>query len=257
MSTAAHAERFSCAGRTALVTGARSGIGRAVALGLADAGADVLLWGRGPAGMDEVADEVRTRGRTAEVVTADLGDLDAVRETATELLGRRQVDVLVNNAGTIRRQDAAATSFADWRAVLDVNLDSVFVLSQLVGAPMLERGSGSIVSVASLLSFQGGVRVPAYTASKHAVTGLTKALANEWAGSGVNVNAVAPGYIATDNTSALRADPDREPAIRGRIPAGRWGDADDVVGAVVFLCSPAARYVHGHTVVVDGGWMGR
>ena len=149
------------------------------------------------------------------------------------------------------------TSLEYLRRVLDVNLDATFLLSQLVGAPMLARGSGSIVSIASLLSFQGGVRVPAYAASKHAVVGLTKALANEWAGSGVNVNAVAPGYIATDNTSALRQDPDREQSIRARIPAGRWGEPDDLVGAVVFLCTPAAAYVHGHTLVVDGGWMGR
>lgn len=257
MTTAAHAERFSCSGRTALVTGARTGIGRAVALGLADAGADLVLWGRSASGMEEVADEVRRRGRTAEVVTADLGDLDAVRATASDLLGRRRIDVLVNNGGTIRREDAVATAFEDWRAVLEVNLDSVFVLTQLVGARMLARGRGSIVTIASLLSFQGGVRVPAYAASKHAVAGLTKALANEWAGSGVNVNAVAPGYIATDNTSALRADPDREPTIRARIPAGRWGEADDVVGSVVFLCTPAAAYVHGYTLVVDGGWMAR
>ena len=257
MSTPGHDERFSLAGRTALVTGARSGIGRSVALGLADAGADVVAWGRTDAGMDEVVDAVRSRGREAEVVTADLADPDAVRAAASELVERRQVDVLVNNAGMIRREDAVVTSLADWRQVLDVNLDATFLLSQLLAAPMLARGSGSIVSIASLLSFQGGVRVPAYTASKHAVVGLTKALANEWAGSGVNVNAVAPGYIATDNTSALRMDPEREQSIRERIPAGRWGQPDDLVGAVVFLCTPAAAYVHGHTLVVDGGWMGR
>lgn len=257
MSTPAHAERFSLAGRTALVTGARSGIGRSVALGLADAGADVVLWGRTKAGMDEVVEEVGSRGREAEVVTADLADLDAVRATGSELVGRRRVDVLVNNAGMILRDDAVTTSFQDWQRVLDVNLHATFLLSQLVGASMLARGSGSIVSIASLLSFQGGVRVPAYAASKHAVVGLTKALANEWAGSGVNVNAVAPGYIATDNTTALREDPAREQSIRDRIPAGRWGAPEDLVGAVVFLCTPAAAYVHGHTLVVDGGWMGR
>ena len=257
MSTTAHAERFSLAGRTALVTGARSGIGRSVALGLADAGADIVAWGRTQAGMDEVADAIQARGPAAEVVTADLADLDAVCAAGTALVERRQVDILVNNAGMIMREDATATSFADWRRVLDVNLDATFLLSQLVGAPMVARRSGSIVNVASLLSFQGGVRVPAYAASKHAVVGLTKALANEWASSGVNVNAVAPGYIATDNTSALREDPEREPAIRARIPAGRWGQADELVGAVVFLCTPAAAYVNGHTLIVDGGWMGR
>jgi 2-dehydro-3-deoxy-D-gluconate 5-dehydrogenase len=257
VTTPEHLERFSLAGRTALVTGARSGIGRSVALGLADAGADVVAWGRSEAGMEEVLDAVRTRGRDAEAVTADLADLDAVRATASALLERRPVDILVNNAGMISREDAAATTLADWRRVLDVNLDATFLLSQLLGAPMLARGSGSVVSIASLLSFQGGVRVPAYAASKHAVVGLTKALANEWAGTGVNVNAVAPGYIATDNTSALREDPEREQSIRARIPAGRWGRPDDLVGAVVFLCTPAAAYVHGHTLVVDGGWMGR
>lgn len=257
MNASAHIERFSLAGRTALVTGARSGIGRSVALGLADAGADIIAWGRTEPGMQGIVDDIRARGRDAEMVTADLADLGAVTVTASALVQRRQVDILVNNAGMILREDAVATAFDDWRRVLDVNLDATFLLSQLVGAPMLARGSGSIVTVASLLSFQGGVRVPAYTASKHAVVGLTKALANEWASSGVNVNAVAPGYIATDNTSALREDPEREPMIRGRIPAGRWGQADDLVGAVVFLCSPAASYVNGHTLVVDGGWMGR
>lgn len=257
MSTPGHDKRFSLAGRTALVTGARSGIGRSIALGLADAGADVVAWGRTDAGMDEVVDAVRARGREAEVVTADLADPDAVRAAASALVERRRVDVLVNNAGMILRKDAAVTSLADWRQVLDVNLDATFLLSQLLAAPMLARGNGAIVSIASLLSFQGGVRVPAYTASKHAVVGLTKALANEWAGSGVNVNAVAPGYIATDNTSALRKDPEREQSIRERIPAGHWGQPDDLVGAVVFLCTPAAAYVHGHTLVVDGGWMGR
>lgn len=257
MSTSPHAQRFSLAGRTALVTGARTGIGRAVALGLADAGADLVLWGRDADGLTEVVEEVRARGAATEVVAADLADLDAVGAAVDHLLATRTVDVLVNNAGTILREDAVGTSFEDWQRVIDVNLHATWLLSQRVGATMVLRGSGSIVQVASLLSFQGGLRVPAYAASKHAVAGLTKALANEWAGAGVTVNAVAPGYISTDNTAALREDPERERAIRERIPAGRWGEPEDLVGAVVFLASPAAKYVNGHVLVVDGGWMGR
>lgn len=257
MSTSAHAQRFSLAGRTALVTGARTGIGRAVALGLAEAGADLVLWGRDVDGLVEVTEEVRARGAATEVVAADLADLDAVGDALDQLLRTRTVDVLVNNAGTITREDAVETSLEDWRRVLEVNLNATWLLSQRVGATMVARGSGSIVQIASLLSFQGGLRVPAYTASKHAVAGLTKALANEWAGAGVTVNAVAPGYVSTDNTTALREDPQRERSIRERIPAGRWGEPEDVVGPVVFLASPAARYVNGHVLVVDGGWMGR
>ena len=239
---------FSLEGKTALVTGARTGIGRACASALADAGADLVLWGRTPEGLSYAK---------ADVVAADLADLDAVRSTAMELVASRRIDLLVNNAGTIRRADAASTTWDDWRHVIDVDLNAAWLLAQTFGTAMVERGDGAIVNVASLLSFQGGIRVPAYAAAKHALAGLTKALANEWAGSGVNVNAVAPGYIATDNTVDLRNDPDREQAIRSRIPAGRWGEAADVAGAVVFLCSPAAAYVHGHVLVVDGGWMGR
>ncbi|MEJ3657453.1 SDR family oxidoreductase [Actinomycetes bacterium KLBMP 9759] len=248
---------FGLDGRTAVVTGARTGLGRAIALGLADAGADLVLWGRTSDGLADVAREVERRGRGADVVAGDLADHDAVRETAAGLAANRRVDVLVNNAGTIRRADALDTAWDDWRHVLDVNLDAAFALSQELGRGMVARGDGRIVNIASLLSFQGGIRVPAYAAAKHALAGLTRALSNEWAGRGVNVNAVAPGYIATDNTSDLRADPEREPAIRARIPAGRWGEATDVVGAVVFLCSPSAAYVHGHVLAVDGGWLGR
>jgi 2-deoxy-D-gluconate 3-dehydrogenase len=248
---------FGLSGKTALVTGARTGIGRAVALALADAGADVVLWGHRAGGLDEVAVEVGARGRRASAVTADLGDPDAVRRSATAILAEHRIDVLVNNAGVIRRGPAADTPAEDWRTVLDVNLTALFLLCQLVGAPMLARGSGKIVNVASMLSFQGGVRVPAYTASKHAVAGVTKALANEWAPGGVNVNAIAPGYIATANTAVLRADRTREPEIRTRIPAGRWGEPDDLAGAVVFLASAASDYVHGHVLAVDGGWLAR
>lgn len=252
------AAQFGLAGRTALVTGANRGIGRATAVAMARAGADVLLWGRDAAGLDALAEELRADGATAVPIPApDLGDRAACAATAAAVLAEHRVDILVNNAGMIRRGPAAETSMADWEAVLGVNLDSVFQLSSLFGRAMLERGDGAIVSIASLLSFQGGILVPAYTASKHAVAGLTKALANEWAAGGVRVNAVAPGYVETDNTAALRADDVRREAISARIPAGRWAQAGDIASAVVFLASPAASYIHGHTLLVDGGWMGR
>jgi 2-dehydro-3-deoxy-D-gluconate 5-dehydrogenase len=247
---------FSLKERTALVTGARSGIGRACALALAAAGADVLCWGRS-GDVGDTADEVRALGRQAWAVGSDLRDLDATRAHVTHLLDDHRVDVLVNNAGIIRRAPAAETTQQDWRDVLTVNLDSAFALATLVGQQMLANGWGRIINMASLLSFQGGVLVPAYTASKHGITGLTKALANEWAPRGVTVNAVAPGYMATDNTAPLREDPSREAAIRDRIPAGDWGEPEDVAAAVVFLASPAAKYVNGHVLVVDGGWLAR
>jgi 2-deoxy-D-gluconate 3-dehydrogenase len=249
-------DRFGLAGRTALVTGARSGIGRATALALAAAGADLVLWGRSES-LDDVAAEVSALGRRATCVGADLADLDAVRATSAQVLGQHEIDILVNNAGIIRRADARDVTWSDWRTVVDVNLDAGFALCQAFGSAMLARRHGKIVNIASLLSFQGGIRVPAYTASKHAVVGLTKALANEWAPAGVNVNALAPGYVATDNTEPLRSDAARESEIRGRIPAGRWAEATDIADAVVFLASRAADYVHGHVLVVDGGWMAR
>jgi 2-dehydro-3-deoxy-D-gluconate 5-dehydrogenase len=247
---------FSLQDRTALVTGARSGIGRACALALAAGGADVLCWGRsGDAG--DTTGEVKGLGRQAWAVGADLRDLDATAEHVSRLLDEHRIDVLVNNAGIIRRAPAAETIQQDWRDVLTVNLDAAFVLATQVGRQMLTNKWGRIINTASLLSFQGGVLAPAYTASKHGIAGLTKALANEWAAGGVTVNAVAPGYLATDNTAPLRADPEREAAIRGRIPAGYWGEPEDVAAAVVFLASPAARYVNGHVLVVDGGWLAR
>lgn len=251
------ARNFGLQGRVALVTGARTGIGRSSALALAHAGADLVLWGRKPHDTDDVAEEITQLGRSVRTVDADMTDVDGVASVADEVLTTTRVDILVNNAGTIHRQPAHETALADWRRVLATNLDAPFVLCQRFGAAMLERGQGSIVNIASLLSFQGGLTVPAYAASKHGVAGLTKALANEWAPKGVNVNAVAPGYVATNNTEALRSDPEREPAIRSRIPAATWASPDDIASAVVFLASPAAAYVHGHVLVVDGGWMGR
>ncbi|WP_019930405.1 SDR family oxidoreductase [Nocardia sp. BMG111209] len=248
---------FRVDGQWAVVTGARTGIGRAAALALARAGANVVLWGRDRAGLAEVAAEVRALGRECDTVGADLTDPAAVESAAGDLAARRRIDLLVNNAGIISRGPAAEVSLTQWRQVLDVNLDAAFLLSRCFGTAMLARGTGRIVNIASLLSFQGGLNVASYTASKHGIAGLTKALATEWAGAGVGVNAIAPGYIATANTAALRADPDRNRAISARIPAGRWGDPADLAGAVVFLCSPAAAYVHGHVLVVDGGWMAR
>jgi 2-deoxy-D-gluconate 3-dehydrogenase len=249
---------FSLEGRTALVTGARTGIGRAVALGLAKAGADLVLHGHHD-DLDEVEAEVRKVGRRAERWILDLSDPEAIPQAAALFLDERgqPIDILVNNAGVIRRAPAVAHSYRDFREVLDVNLDAVFLLSQAVGTRMLGRGTGKIIMIASMLSFQGGVNVPGYTAAKHGVAGLTRALACEWAPGGIQVNAIAPGYIATGNTSSLRADPQREPAIRARIPAGRWGRPEDLAGAAVFLASSASDYVNGHVLAVDGGWLAR
>jgi len=249
---------FSLEGKTALVTGASRGLGRAIAVALADAGADVVCASTQRAGTDETAAEIRALGRRAWQVEADLSDRAAILAMADEAerdAGR--IDILVNNGGTIRRAPAAEFTLEDWDVVLRTNLDSVFLLSQRLGRGMIERGAGKIVNVASLLSFSGGITVPAYTASKHAVAGLTKALANEWARHGVQVNAVAPGYFRTDNTQRLRDDAARSAEISARIPAGRWGEPEDLAGAVVFLASPASDYVNGHVLVVDGGWMAR
>jgi 2-dehydro-3-deoxy-D-gluconate 5-dehydrogenase len=248
---------FGLSGQVALVTGAGRGIGAAIAKALAAAGADVVLWGRSESGLCETAEACSQLGREVTTVVGDLSDPQGAAATARELAAERRIDILVNNAGTISRAPALDVGYEDWRRVLATNLDSAFMLSQAVGAGMVERRAGSVINTASLLSFQGGINVPSYTASKHALVGLTKALATEWADQGVTVNAVAPGYISTDNTTALREDPEREHAIRSRIPAGRWGTPDDVVGAVVFLAGPSARYVTGHTLVVDGGWLAR
>jgi 2-deoxy-D-gluconate 3-dehydrogenase len=249
---------FSLEGKRALVTGASRGLGRAMAEALAGAGASVVCASSRVGGASETVAAIHALGREAWEVGADLADRDAVLAMADD--AERQagaIDVLVNNAGTIRRHPAVDFPMAEWDAVLRPNLDAVFLLSQRLGRRMVERGHGKIINTASLLAFSGGITVPAYTASKHAVAGLTKALANEWAKHGVNVNAIAPGYFRTDNTQRLQDDPTRSAEISARIPAARWGEPADIGGAVVFLASRASDYVNGHVLVVDGGWMAR
>ncbi len=247
---------FSLEGRVALVTGASGGLGAAYALALAEAGADVAV--HDLRAVEGTCAGVRALGRRATALLGDITDPAVpdrlVREAVQGLGG---LDIVVNNAGIIRRTPAAETSDEDWLAVIQVNLNSVFRMCRAAGRHMLAQGRGKIVNVASLLAFQGGILVPAYAAAKGGVAQLTKALANEWAGRGINVNAIAPGYVRTDNTAPLQADPVRSKAIVDRIPAGRWAETKDIAGAVVFLCSPAADYVQGHVLVVDGGWMGR
>lgn len=260
MSAGSFGDRFSLDGRVALVTGGATGIGQAIAIALAEAGADVAITVR-RSGAAETEERVLATGRRFAAFSTDLSSLDP--SGAKELLTRVEdelgpVGILINNAGTIKRAAAAEHPADDWREVVSTNLDAVWYLSQAAGKRMLERASGgSIVNIASLLSFQGGINVPGYAAAKHGVAGLTKALANEWAARGVNVNAIAPGYISTNNTEALRNDPERSRQILERIPAGRWGDPADLAAAALYLASPAAAYVHGHVLVVDGGWMGR
>ncbi len=246
------------AGCTALVTGASRGIGRAVAIGLAAAGADVIGVSTHLSSADEVVRQVQAVGRRFFDISCDLSNQSAVEDLARQIEEEHEIlDVIVHNAGTIGREDAARYPTISWDHVLSVNLTAPFLLTRDLGRRMAERGSGKIVFIGSLLSFQGGIRVPAYTASKHGIVGLVRAFSNEWAGRGVNVNGLAPGYIVTDNTKALRADPTRSRQILERIPAGRWGEPEDLVGPVLFLCSAAASYVHGEVLVVDGGWMAR
>jgi 2-deoxy-D-gluconate 3-dehydrogenase len=250
------AKSFSLAGKTALVTGANTGLGQAIAVALAGAGADIAAAGRTPA--DETAEAVRGVGRRLEFLHVDLRDSKACNGLVADAVRRfGRIDILVNNAGLIRRNDALEFTEDDWDEVLDVNLKSVFFLSTAAARAMLERGAGKIINIASMLSFQGGVRVASYTASKSGLAGLTKLLANEWGARGINVNAIAPGYFVTNNTQALRADAKRNAEILARIPAGRWGEPDDLAGAAVFLASPASDYVHGVILPVDGGWLAR
>jgi 2-deoxy-D-gluconate 3-dehydrogenase len=247
---------FDLGGRVAVVTGANTGLGRAIAEALADAGADLALVGRSDP--VETLAAIRSLGRRALWVNADLGskpDYTSIVGQVTDALGG--LHILVNNAGIIRRANAIDFTEADWDAVLDVNLKAVFFLSQAAARHMIANGGGKIINIASMLSFQGGIRVPSYTASKSGIAGLTRLLANEWASKGINVNAIAPGYFATNNTAALQADPKRNSEILGRIPAGRWGDPRDLGGAAVFLASAASNYVQGIILPVDGGWLAR
>jgi 2-deoxy-D-gluconate 3-dehydrogenase len=251
-------EPFQLNGKNALVTGSHKGLGAAIAVALAKAGANVGCHGRDP-NPGSACDEIVAAGRKTFYFSADLADSKScpglIQKTISEF---GSLDILVNNAGTIRRAPAAEYPMEYWDELIAVNLTAVFRLSQLTARHMLERGKGGkILNIASLLSFQGGILIPAYTAAKGGVAQLTKALANEWASRGINVNAIAPGYMATDNTSALRNDPVRSKQILERIPAGRWGEPKDIVGAALFLCSPASDYVHGHILAVDGGWLAR
>ncbi len=252
-------DQFRLDGRVALVTGCRRGIGRAIARALAEAGAQIVgVSASLERSGSEIEQEVTALGRRFQGYTCDLADRSAVYRFVEQVQADfPQIDVLINNAGTILRKPAAEHPDACWDRVLEVNLSAPFVLSRQLGREMLRRGHGKIVFIASLLSFQGGITVPGYSASKGGIAQLTKALANEWAGGGVNVNAIAPGYIATDNTAALRSDPARSQAILERIPARRWGQPDDLAGAAVFLSSAASDYVNGAVLVVDGGWLGR
>ncbi|SEC51894.1 2-deoxy-D-gluconate 3-dehydrogenase [Paenibacillus sp. GP183] len=248
---------FDLTGKTALITGGSKGLGGGIALGLAGAGADVAVVTSND-GSREVQKQIESLGRKAHTIVANLGDeskLEGVVQEALVKLGH--IDILVNNAGIIRRTPAADHAAQDWHDVLNLNLNAAFFLSQLLGRHMIERGSGKIINIASMLTFQGGINVPGYTASKHAIAGITKALANEWAGKGINVNAIAPGYMATDNTAAIRADEERSASILARIPAARWGTTEDLQGAAIYLASKASDYMNGHVLCVDGGWMAR
>jgi len=250
---------FDLSGKTALVTGAKRGIGRGMAKALAEAGADIIgVSASLETSGSDVEGDVVAAGRSFRGYQCDFADRKAVTAFAAQVLADNpRIDILINNAGTIRRAPATEHSDAIWDEVIEVNLSSQFVLTREIGRHMVERGSGKIVFTASLLTFQGGITVPGYAASKGGIGQLTKAFANEWAGRGVNVNAIAPGYIDTDNTEALRNDPDRSRSILERIPAGRWGKPEDFAGPVVFLASSASNYVNGTVMMVDGGWMGR
>ena len=247
---------FDITGKTAIVTGASTGLGQGVTLALASAGADILLVDHVPC--QETADEVRAVGRRAKALVVDLMSMESIAEVVNGTVAEfGKVDILINNAGIIRRTPALEFSEKDWDDVMMLNAKTVFFLAQAAARDMVKRRYGKIINIASLLAFQGGIIVPSYAASKGAVAQVTKALANEWASHGITVNAIAPGYMATNNTMALREDPVRSKAILERIPAGRWGTPSDLQGAAVFLASPASDYVNGHVLVVDGGWLAR
>lgn len=250
---------FDLSGKTALVTGCKRGIGKAMAIGLAEAGADIIgVSASLEQSGSEVEREVKAQGRKFRAYQCDFKDRTALHDFIRQVnLDVPIVDILVNNAGNILRKPAAEHPDEYWDEIIEINLSAPFILAREFGKKMIDRGAGKIIFTASLLTFQGGITVPGYASSKGGIGSLTKALANEWAGKGVNVNAIAPGYIATDNTSALRSDEVRNASILSRIPAGRWGNADDLKGATVFLASPASDYVHGTIITVDGGWMGR
>lgn len=247
---------FDLTGSSAIVTGASTGLGRAMTIALASAGADILLVDHSP--RKETVKEVESLGRKGFPMVADLQNMTSVDKIVAEGIKRfGKIDILVNNAGIIRRSLAVEYTEKDWDETMNVNAKAVFFLAQAAAKEMLKKKHGKIINVASLLSFQGGILVPAYSASKGAVAQMTKAMANEWAPHGIRVNAIAPGYMETGNTRALRSDPVRSKAIRERIPAGRWGVPEDLQGAMVFLASPASDYVNGHVLVVDGGWLAR
>ncbi len=256
MTTASYvASLFSLEGKTALVTGPGTGIGQGIAVALARSGADIIgTYHHTP--LEETKALVEQAGRSFHAVQVDFSDPQTAKQAVDAMLQKHTIDILINNAGTIKREQAAHYSEEDWHTVMDVNINSLFFLTQRVGRQMLKNGQGKIVNIASLLSFQGGVFVPAYTASKHAVAGLTKAFANEWANQHIQVNAI-PGYISTNNTQAIRDDENRNEEILKRIPAGRWGKPEDLAGAAVFLSSPASDYMNGHILAVDGGWLAR
>jgi 2-dehydro-3-deoxy-D-gluconate 5-dehydrogenase len=250
---------FSLTGKTALVTGCNKGLGRSMALALAEAGADIIgVSSSLESSGSEIEQLVQTTGRSFKAYQCDFSDRAAIKNFILKLTSEFPIiDILVNNAGLIRRSPVAEHSDEDWDLVIAVNLDAPFILTREIGKKMLDRGNGKIIFTASLLSFQGGVLVPGYAASKGAISSLIKAFSNEWAGKGIQVNGIAPGYFATDNTEALRNDPERSKAILSRIPANRWGEPDDLKGVTVFLASAASDYVNGTLVTVDGGWMGR
>jgi len=249
---------FDLTGKVAVVTGASRGLGRGIAVGLAQAGADIIAVASRSANVAETVAEIQALGRKAVALGCEQDKPEQVKKLVSDAINAfGKVDILVNNAGTIRRAPAEDFSDEDWDLVMEANINGVFRLSRGIGKHMLANGSGKIINIASLLSFSGGITVPAYAASKGAVMQLTKALANEWAAKGLQINAIAPGYFATDNTEALRADTERNASISARIPAGRWGNPEDLAGSAVFLASKASDYVNGHVLLVDGGWMAR